>query len=228
MTKLQDGIEAYKKGKRDEARDYFRAALNENPKDEKAWGWLYQVSDYDDMRMACLNKILEINPANDKARQLLASMTPGKIVPPPPRKETVEPTLPGSQNTKANSKQVNNTLIGIGVILSLCFICLCAFWLYDPPSGPTDYKTMANIQCQLNVENRLKSPSSADFPSSLSTDIRDVGNNVFEIRSYVDSQNSFGAMIRTDYFCKIQYIGSEADDEADSRFWSLLQLDFAE
>jgi hypothetical protein len=33
-------------------------------------------------------------------------------------------------------------------------------------------------------------------------------------------------MIRTDYFCKIQFIGSQKDDEGDPRSWDLIQLDF--
>ena len=137
-------------------------------------------------------------------------------------------TIPKTETPKPNTQQARNILIGIGAILSVCFICICAFWFYDPPRAPADYKTMSYIQCQLHIENRLKAPSSADFPASSLVNIQDVGNKVFEIRSYVDAQNAFGAMIRTKYFCKIQYIGSEQDDEGEPKYWNLIQLDFIE
>ena len=131
-------------------------------------------------------------------------------------------------NEKSNPALTRNILIGIGAIVSLCFICICAYAFYDPTNGTKDYKTMAFIQCQLHVQDRLKAPSTADFPASSLTDIRDTGNNVFEIRSYVDAQNSFGAMIRTNFFCKIQYVGTPQDDESNPAYWTLLQLDLLE
>jgi len=91
---------------------------------------------------------------------------------------------------------------------------------------PPDYKFMSDVICQLYVEDNLKSPSTADFPAPSLTDIRDMGNNVFEIRSYVDSQNSFGATIRTNFFCKVQYIGTPTDDESLPHNWQLLELKF--
>lgn len=224
MNNFQAGIEAYKAGENEEAEKYFRAALNENPKDEKAWQWLYQVSDNPSMRIACLKRILEINPANEQARQELNRITPRKLKPPPVKKYVV-PTVSDETN---NATQTRNILIGSLSIAVLCFICICAYVLYDPTDGTKDYSTMAFIQCRLYVEDRLVSPSTADFPSALLADVRDVGNNVFEIRSHVDSQNSFGAMIRTNYFCKIQYVGTAEDEESNSIYWTLLQLDFLE
>jgi len=47
------------------------------------------------------------------------------------------------------------------------------------------------------VLNELKSPSSADFGST--TDVEKVYNCVYKISGVVDSQNSFGAMIRSGY-----------------------------
>ena len=57
------------------------------------------------------------------------------------------------------------------------------------------------------VKNKLKSPSSAVFPSYREqiehTDY--LGEDVFKIKSWVDSQNGFGAMIRTRFVCTIYY-----------------------
>lgn len=129
---------------------------------------------------------------------------------------------------KIDPTQQRNMLIGLGMVVSFCLICICVGAFFFSGNGAKDYKTMAYIQCQLHVQDKLKAPSSADFPASSSTNIQDAGNNTFEIRSYVDAQNSFGAKLRTYFFCKIQYTGTPKDDETNPRFWNLLQLDFIE
>jgi hypothetical protein len=51
---------------------------------------------------------------------------------------------------------------------------------------------------------------------------QDMGNGLYVVNSYVDAQNSFGAMIRNTFKCKVQYLGG---GEADSRNWSLIDLE---
>ena len=61
---------------------------------------------------------------------------------------------------------------------------------------------------QLLVEKRLKSPSTAEHPSGTSNyEITDLGDNRYRVSSYVDSQNSFSAMIRTRYTVTIKKSG---------------------
>ncbi|WP_350545847.1 hypothetical protein [Pseudoalteromonas sp. 5-MNA-CIBAN-0065] len=69
------------------------------------------------------------------------------------------------------------------------------------------------------VKRYLKSPSTAEFPSSNDSDVRVeyVGNCVHKIWGYVDSQNSFGAIIRTPYYVEIK--NEIVDDK-----WSLLDI----
>jgi hypothetical protein len=68
---LQEGVTAYKAGKRDEARKIFIALVKQEPDNERAWGWLYQVSNNDRERNHCLQQILSINPENEKVKQML-------------------------------------------------------------------------------------------------------------------------------------------------------------
>ena len=68
---LQQGITAYKAGKRDEARKLFITAVKQNPDNERAWGGMYEVSGNDKERIYCLKQMLRINPKNEKADQLL-------------------------------------------------------------------------------------------------------------------------------------------------------------
>jgi len=225
MDNLQNGIGAFKSGKREEARKYFVAAMKETPNNENVWGWLYQVSNNDSERIQALQKVMAINPKNEQAKQLLDQLLTPPLTAPEP---TMESTAQKIEPKRPDPIQQKNTLIGIGMIVLLCIICLCIYSLSNGNGGEKDHKTMAFVLCTVYVENRLKSPSTADFPSSSSSDIRDLGNNVFEIRSYVDAQNSFGAMIRNNFYCKIQYTGSATDDDSNGKFWNLLQLDILE
>jgi len=52
----------------------------------------------------------------------------------------------------------------------------------------------------------LKSPKTADFPF-LDWKVTPLGDSRFSVTSYVDSQNSFGANIRTDFNVILRYKG---------------------
>lgn len=39
--------------------------------------------------------------------------------------------------------------------------------------------------------------------------IKDNNNGIYEIAGFVDSQNSYGAMLRTKYLTVMRYIGNE-------------------
>jgi len=65
------------------------------------------------------------------------------------------------------------------------------------------------------VERKLKSPSTAKFPKTMerSKHITDLGGGKFKINSWVDSQNSFGATIRTNFTCTVIIKGETAHCE---------------
>lgn len=52
---------------------------------------------------------------------------------------------------------------------------------------------------QMFVEQRLKSPNSAEFPFGGSRSVKYLGGDRYQIDSYVDSLNSFGVSIRTHF-----------------------------
>lgn len=74
-----------------------------------------------------------------------------------------------------------------------------------------DRKTVDNdelLLCSQNmVKGQLKAPSTADFPWLYDdgVNIQALGGDQYKVSAYVDAQNSFGAMIRTKYYCDIQY-----------------------
>lgn len=77
-------------------------------------------------------------------------------------------------------------------------------------------ETMPFVQSQFVVKERLKAPSTADFPL---LDFKDTyeGDCTHTVVSYVDSQNAFGAKIRAVYQAKLKY-------HKDSDRWELLEL----
>lgn len=139
---LQQGITAYKTGKRDEARKIFIAFIKKNPESERGWGWMYDVSIEDKERIYCLKQMLRINPKNEKANQLLAKLTtpdfslqqpitPPKVAesqliseqkPHPLPPQTQKPVAPQKPLGK---KQRNNLQIGIAATVILCAFFLC-------------------------------------------------------------------------------------------------------
>ncbi|WP_374075174.1 hypothetical protein [Bdellovibrio bacteriovorus] len=104
-------------------------------------------------------------------------------------------------------------------------IILVVFLLLGLGSGQTSPEvtcadtTSAFVMSQQFVEGRLKAPTTAKFPmiNAKGVEVAYAGECVHIISSYVDSQNGFGAMIRTKYVAKIRY--NKADET-----YSLLEL----
>lgn len=73
----------------------------------------------------------------------------------------------------------------------------------------------AEVMCEQFVTERLKAPSTAEFPGADSVVV--TGDDQYKVTASVDSENGFGAMIRTDYVCLINDNGDET--------WTLVSLD---
>jgi hypothetical protein len=74
----------------------------------------------------------------------------------------------------------------------------------------------ARIMAENFVRETLKAPSTAKFPNERRTSNK-TGENTFVISGVVDSQNSFGAMLRSDYIATLEYSQEE-------KGWRLLHL----
>ncbi|MFA9195665.1 hypothetical protein AAGV33_14730 [Flavobacterium sp. FBOR7N2.3] len=64
-----------------------------------------------------------------------------------------------------------------------------------------DIKADVIVAVQIEVEENLKSPSTADFPWVIEP-IK-VNDSTYTVASYVDSQNGFGAMIRANFVVEV-------------------------
>lgn len=126
----------------------------------------------------------------------------------------------GSKKKEATTEDkiaaVAVVLIGLGAVIYFNF--------FDTtPSKPADDSQMAFIECQHFVEDRLKAPSGAEFSSGFHGGL--VAANTYAIQSYVDAQNSFGAKLRNNFICQVNYKGGDIGDRAN---WQLQDLRFFE
>ena len=80
----------------------------------------------------------------------------------------------------------------------------------------------AFIMSQKFVKKNLKSPSTAKFPLLIDEGVKveHQGEGKYYVRAYVDSQNGFGAMLRTKYMAEVEYLGSDE--------WQLKDLQIVE
>jgi hypothetical protein len=102
--------------------------------------------------------------------------------------------------------------------LSLTSICLFLFFAFG--SGNSDNSTPekrtsvsdaeAKVVAEAQVEAVLKAPSTAKFSKWGDTQMIPITNG-YKVIGYVDSQNSFGAMIRSNYSVEI-FVDLESGD----------------
>lgn len=136
-----------------------------------------------------------------------------------------------SQNTHTPIKMTKSDIIGwriFGIILFCSIVVVIALNILKPSNqlnkelAAKDLSSAAIIMCQDLVEKQLKSPSTADFPWFDRT-IHKNKDERYIIKSYVDSQNSYGATIRTNWHCDIQYKGE--GEELNISNWTLHLLE---
>ena len=115
--------------------------------------------------------------------------------------------------TKQRNIPINKTVGGVlTAILVLTILFTWGYMLFsgsDSPSANKPHELSAielHVQAQEFVKRALKAPSTAEFPwepVSAGTD----GTGLYQVESYVDSQNSFGAMVRSEWMVNMRLSG---------------------
>lgn len=115
-------------------------------------------------------------------------------------------------------KQSAVSSIGGGFLVA-CIALIIYLKANEPPNAwlRKDDPGMAYIVIQDHVKQRLKSPATAEFPNIYSNPqhVKYLGQQKYAINSYVDAQNSFGAMLRTNFSGEVHQI-SEKNWELNS------------
>ena len=73
----------------------------------------------------------------------------------------------------------------------------------------------AGVMCEQFIEDRLLSPSSADFQNSAEYRITGTGDQ-YTVSGFVDAENAFGASLRSEWTCTVRDNGDET--------WNLVSL----
>lgn len=84
-----------------------------------------------------------------------------------------------------------------------------------------EMRRYAHIISEDFVKQKLKSPSTADFPMFEYTSEYSQIDGTYLVTSYVDAQNGFGSMVRQYYSIKLKFNGG---DFADPINWTATQL----
>ena len=96
----------------------------------------------------------------------------------------------------------NVILILTVVIVSI----MCYGYGENSDSTKSMEKYEAKVYAEIAIKKLLKSPKTAEFSNIVETKFTPMledGLKGFEVRGFVDSQNSFGAMIRSNYSIEV-------------------------
>jgi hypothetical protein len=106
-------------------------------------------------------------------------------------------------------KKVSLTPLIIAGIIFVIFICLVSRCSSDSSEPEVDKgdRIDAYLVCQDFVSEDLKSPATAEFASMSDSIIKNTSGDSWSVTSYVDAQNSFGAMLRMYFVCDLTYRG---------------------
>lgn len=123
-------------------------------------------------------------------------------------KQIVSDAAPASAPQVAPPRKKLHPLVVIMLLIVVAGACV----LFSVRGGRgngltvTDGQIGAFIMCKQFVTDRLKSPSSAVFPTAAGdgVSIATLSSAQYRVHAYVDSQNSFGATIRTTYDCTVR------------------------
>ena len=120
----------------------------------------------------------------------------------------------GNQPQTVVKKKKDN---GCVILLLVGFIALVIYFIVSPKdsnsknSSADEMNFKAYVVAEGRVQDQLKTPSKAEFPASSKAQINSQPDNIWIVSSYVDSQNSFGAMIRSYWTITLKYIGNDPD-----------------
>jgi hypothetical protein len=131
--------------------------------------------------------------------------------------DTGEPLIEPEKPKTSKSSMIAGIVILLGIA---ALLVSCVGYVVSNSGGGGDSADdrndgMAKVMCENFVEEQLKAPSSADFSGVFDTTVTGSGND-YTVVGYVDAQNSFGAVLRSNYTCEIR-------DSGDDK-WTLVSL----
>jgi hypothetical protein len=134
--KLNQAVALIKTGNKPAALPVLKEIIQANPRDENAWLWLYACVDEVEQKKICLQKALEINPANLDAHVALGKLTDLTSWPVQqaalPKATQLRPV---SKNNPATRRDGRYWLLTLGVAGLFMFACVIISGLYLAQPG---------------------------------------------------------------------------------------------
>jgi hypothetical protein len=125
-----------------------------------------------------------------------------------------------SANGTVVPKAAPNQKIGMGCAIALMLMFGgCVVLMMLPQSEErkqeralNDGQVNTTVLCEHAMTQRLRAPGSADYPFGHVSSVTRVGENRFQLTSYVDAQNAFGAKLRTRFRCLVEGNGDKIEN----------------
>lgn len=116
------------------------------------------------------------------------------------------PQPPGPRTPEQRRAVRRRWLIALAVVASLgaLYGIGVASGLIKPADDTLSQTTLngyAQVACEKAAMVQLRSPSTAKFPTYAT--VTSTGANTFDVADYVDSQNSFGGIVRSSVHCTV-------------------------
>lgn len=116
----------------------------------------------------------------------------------PPVAPASPPNKPASSKDKAGAGCL---LVIIGLVI---WIVVAGVTGSDDPPDSEELRFGAQDVCHQFVKERLRAPATAKFERYSEARITGV-EPTYTVRGHVDSENGFGALIRSDYTCTVRH-----------------------
>ncbi|MCL1870998.1 MAG: hypothetical protein FWF90_11375 [Promicromonosporaceae bacterium] len=116
-----------------------------------------------------------------------------------------------SETAPESTPKSNGKRLGLGclvvaiVVIGVPAACTAVLSMGGSGSDWTPTVTEARTVCEGWVKDQLKAPATAHFVDGSSTG----SAGTYSISGSVDAENSFGALIRTDWTCTIDYSATD-------------------
>jgi hypothetical protein len=202
---MKEGIDAHAARDHAKAASLFAQALRHNRNNESAWLWLSTTLTNPGEQRYCYEQALAARPTSQVVQAKLAALSGVSAVVP----SVLASALPTSSPVKY---PLDKIIIPVCILVSGLFVL---FYFYNaqypaPPRSPD--ATDAWVDCKSFVQQNLKAPATAVFPASNAPGVAVAhleSKGRWGVLGYVDSQNSFGAMLRSGFTCEVSYSGNQ-------------------
>jgi hypothetical protein len=99
------------------------------------------------------------------------------------------------------NKEKSNKNLPAGCLVIIIIVVVAGWLVY--PKGDSGMAIDAYLTTQVHVKKYLKAPATAQFPEYDKSFVKKINDTSFEVNAYVDSQNGFGALLRSTYLIRM-------------------------